>query len=139
MPLDTEYIITDTARGLQHITSGQRGQSDPRGQRTATVPGIITTAEEAKRLERPPLPLNQGYSAAGKFPANICFSQVAQGILIQTNVFDIDTIISGGAIHLHQNTLQCAEEEVFLQINNLNEPASIFWRNVYISKAGRWL
>ena len=62
-----------------------------------------------------------------------------KGILIQTNVFGIDTIILGGAIHLHQNTLQCAEEEVFLQINNLNEPASIFLEEFYISKAGRWL
>ena len=44
----------------------------------------------------------------------------------QTNVFGIDAIISGGATHLHQNTLQCVEEEVFLQINNLNEFSSIF-------------
>merc|ERR1711931_460764 len=52
MPPDMECIITDTARGLQHTTSGQRGQRGPRGRRTATVPGIITTVEEAKRLER---------------------------------------------------------------------------------------
>merc|ERR1712080_529820 len=57
MPLDMEFIITDTARGLQHITSDQsdqsqaRGQRGQRGQRTATGPGIITTVEEAKKLD----------------------------------------------------------------------------------------
>ena len=40
--------------------------------------------------------------------------------------FGIDPIISGGAIHRHQNTLQCVEEEVFLQINKSNDPSCIF-------------
>merc|ERR1712105_352889 len=54
MPSDMECIITDMARGLQHITSHETGRDQSReGTRTRTVPGIITTVEGAKRLEMP--------------------------------------------------------------------------------------
>merc|ERR1719234_278068 len=42
--------ITDTARGRQLIGTSVRRT---RGRRIATVPGIITTAEEAKKLQTP--------------------------------------------------------------------------------------
>merc|ERR1711971_200920 len=65
-------------------TSGQRQPRGQRGQRTGTtVPGIITTVEEARNgFRRLPIPLNQGKSPAG-----------------------LDTMIFGGAIYLHQNYL----------------------------------
>merc|ERR1712192_55976 len=56
MPADImECIITDMARGHQLIgTSGQSQPEGQRGRRTGTtVPGIITTVEEAKRLQTP--------------------------------------------------------------------------------------
>ena len=46
---------------------------------------------------------------------------------MKSSVLGIDPIILGGATLLRQNTLQCVEEEVFLQINKLSEPSCIFF------------
>merc|ERR1712200_304960 len=54
LPSAMECIITDTARGLQHITSHETGRDQSReGTRTRTVAVIIITVEGAKRLEMP--------------------------------------------------------------------------------------
>ena len=56
---------------------------------------------------------------------------------MKSSVLGIDPIILGGATHLRQNTLQSVEEEVFLQINKLSEPSSIFFsRNIFITSTG---
>ena len=34
-------------------------------------------------------------------------------------------------MYLHQNTLQDVEEEVFLQINKLNEPSCLFFLSIF--------
>merc|ERR1711981_432888 len=73
----------------QEVSNTQQASKAAQEQIPSQV--LLLPSKRLKGSKGIPLPLKQGYSAAG------------------------------GATHLHQNTLQCVEEEVFLQINNLNE------------------